>query len=106
MKSPVYISGPMTGLPQFNFPAFNTAAAALRSMGYTVVNPAEFGEGEGLAWSDYLRKDIRALMDCATIVLLPGWGASKGARLEEHIARELGMAVLTLDEVPVLEVAA
>mgnify|MGYP000078277595 CR=1 FL=1 len=106
MKEPLYLSGPMSGIPDFNFPAFQAAAAHLRAQGYTVINPAEFGEGDGLAWSDYLRKDIRALMDCATIVLLPGWGASKGARLEEHIARELGMAVLTLDEVPVLKVAA
>ena len=37
----VYLSGPMTGLPDFNRPAFHAAAAALRAQGYVVINPAE-----------------------------------------------------------------
>ena len=90
----IYISGPMTGLPDLNFPAFHAAAAKLRDLGLLVVNPAEFGEGAGLRWSDYMRKDIRALMDCGALYMLPGWSESRGARLEHHIGVELGMAVL------------
>ena len=37
----VYLSGPMTGLPDLNFPAFHAAADKLRSQGVQVVNPAE-----------------------------------------------------------------
>lgn len=37
----LYISGPITGMPDLNFPAFHAAAAALRAAGYTVTNPAE-----------------------------------------------------------------
>ncbi|MBT9158943.1 MAG: hypothetical protein DDT26_00192 [Dehalococcoidia bacterium] len=37
----IYISGPMTGLHDLNFPAFRDAAAKLRAIGYEVVNPAE-----------------------------------------------------------------
>ena len=37
----VYISGPMSGLPELNFPAFHAAAASLRAKGLDVVNPAE-----------------------------------------------------------------
>lgn len=29
----LYLAGPMTGLPNYNFPAFNAAAAHLRGMG-------------------------------------------------------------------------
>lgn len=39
----IYIAGPMTGLPDFNFPAFNDMAAILRGLGYHVENPAEHG---------------------------------------------------------------
>lgn len=92
MKKITYISGPMTGLPEFNYPAFNAKAAELRASGRAVINPAEHDE-PGLPWSEYLRKDIRALMDCSVIHLLPGWSRSKGALLELHIARELGFDI-------------
>lgn len=37
----LYLAGPMTGLPDFNYPAFHAAAAAWRAAGWTVANPAE-----------------------------------------------------------------
>jgi len=92
MKS-IYISGPMTGHPELNFPAFHDAAAELRAAGCTVINPAEHDEAPDKEWHEYLRKDIKLLMDCTHVVLLPGWENSKGARLEVHIALELGMTV-------------
>lgn len=91
---PIYISGPMSGLPDFNFPAFHQKALELRAHGFDVVNPAEFGEQVGMEWHEYLRKDIRALMACDAIWMLPGWSRSKGARLEHHIAVELGMDIV------------
>lgn len=84
----------MSGLPDFNFSVFNAKAAELRAAGFQVVNPAEFGEQVGMEWHEYLRKDIRALMDCGAIWMLPGWSRSKGASLEHHIAVELGMDVI------------
>jgi len=39
-----YISGPMTGLPEHNFPAFNAAAAYYRERGFEVINPAEMDD--------------------------------------------------------------
>lgn len=94
MSHVIYVSGPMTGIEEFNFPAFNAKASELRSQGLKVVNPAEFGEGAGLSWSDYLRKDIRALMDCTAVYMLPGWERSRGARLEHYIAQQLGMVIM------------
>lgn len=35
-----YLSGPMTGLPDLNRPAFDAAARLLRGKGLTVYNPA------------------------------------------------------------------
>jgi hypothetical protein len=89
----IYISGPMTGLPDLNFPAFHAAAARLRAAGYEVVNPAEINPGSDMSWAQCMRADIKALCDCDTIALLPGWMDSSGAHLEMHIAHRLGMAV-------------
>ena len=37
----LYLAGPMSGLPQFNYPAFGHAAVTLRGLGYAVLNPAD-----------------------------------------------------------------
>lgn len=87
----VYLAGPMTGYEYFNFPAFNAEAARLRATGLDVVNPAEHGIVEGAEWGDYLRYDIAKLVTCEAIHFLPGWEASKGARLEHSVAKALGM---------------
>jgi hypothetical protein len=94
-----YISGPMTGMPDLNFPAFHKAAASLRASGYRVVNPAELDalDTQEMTWPEYMRRDIRALMDCTHIAMLPGWENSKGAKLEKHIADALGMRVMYVD---------
>lgn len=43
----LYLGGPMTGYPEFNFPAFHAAAAVLRADGHEVWSPAEFDLTEG-----------------------------------------------------------
>lgn len=90
----VYIAGPMTGLPEFNFPAFNAMAEVLRADGWHVENPAEHGHVDGAEWADYLRYDISRLSTCSAMMLLPGWSSSRGARLEVSIAKELGHEML------------
>lgn len=86
-----YIAGPMTGYDDFNYPAFNAAAAQLRSLGIAAINPADHGVVPGATWEDYLRSDIAQLATCESIYLLPGWSKSRGALLEHHIATSLGM---------------
>lgn len=89
----IYISGPMTGLPELNFPAFQAAASLLRAAGLDVLNPAELDHHPESTWASCLRRDIAALMACDSILMLDGWMQSKGARLERHIAVQLGMQV-------------
>jgi hypothetical protein len=89
-----YIAGPMTGLPDLNFPAFHATAKYLRSKGRKVVNPAEINPDATLMWHECMRKDIAALVtSCDSIYLLPGWECSKGATLEHHIAERLGFRI-------------
>lgn len=94
----VYISGPMTGLPDLNFPAFHAAAKALRAMGMQVTNPAELNTGTNAQWEDCMRVDVKALCDCTGLVLLPGWENSRGAFVELFLARQFAMPVTTLDK--------
>ncbi len=94
----IYISGPMTGFRDLNFPVFNAAAEALRANGMDVVNPAEENPDKGSTWNACLRSDIKRLCDCNAVAMLPGWRNNKGALLERHIARQLGMQILSLSE--------
>lgn len=95
----IYIAGPMTGHPELNFPTFHAVAARLRADGHDVVNPAEINADPSKGWIDCMRADIRELVTCDAIYLLPGWAESRGATLEHHIATRLGFAVLTHGEV-------
>lgn len=93
-ESRIYLSGPMTGLPDLNFPAFHAEAARLRGLGWDVVNPAELNPDPKADWVSCMRVDIAALMTCGAIALLPGYDESKGASLELHIARWLNYSVI------------
>ena len=87
----IYISGPMSSLPNLNRDAFAAAAAKLRGLGYAVVNPAETDPPGEPTWEECMRADIRDMMGCTHLALLPGWENSRGATLEVHIAEALGM---------------
>lgn len=101
----LYLAGPMTGFEDFNFPAFNKMAAELRARGYVVENPAEHGVVDGADWADYMAYDLTRLGLCGQVAVLPGWENSKGARLEVHIARELGMKVMNANDLVSMEIA-
>lgn len=94
----VYLSGPMTGLPDDNRPAFNNEARRLRAAGYRVVNPAEVNPGQSLDWHQCVRKDMALLPTCDTLALLPGWEHSDGAHLELHVAHRLRMRIVRAEE--------
>ena len=91
----LYISGPMTGMSELNFPAFHRAAAHYRSCGYVVVNPAEVQPWRhSTTWLGCMREDIKELADCDGIAMLEGWERSKGAVIEHYIATALGFEVI------------
>lgn len=95
MKKRVYIAGPMTGVEDENFPAFDAAEVLLRGLGYEVFNPASLGHsqpGRDRRW--FMLRDMPELLTCDAIALLPGWHASEGAKHELHTARLLKMTVL------------
>lgn len=99
----LYLAGPITfvGPPTWNRPAFEAAAEKLRALGYEVVNPVDLDppdhEPGSWTWEAYMRRDLKALLDCEAVALLPDWEQSPGALLERHVARELGMTVLPVE---------
>ena len=114
----IYLAGPMRGIPEFNFPAFMSAAATLRTEGHTVFNPAErdiqhhgvdISKGNTAGCEKQAAKDHgfnlrEALCDDLTfickeadaIALLPGWQNSKGANAERAVALALGLKEILL----------
>ncbi len=93
----IYISGPMTGLPGFNFAAFHAAAAGLRRAGFEVVNPAEVNPDPTTHRYACLRDDLASLARCDALALLDGWERSPGANREVHNALAMGFVVAPLD---------
>jgi len=92
----IYISGPMTGIDDLNFPAFYAAAARLKDAGFKPCNPADLNPDPTTPRSICLRNDIKALCDCDGLALLPGWESSAGAHLELNVAYQLAIPVATL----------
>lgn len=103
----VYLAGPMTGIPGFNFPEFDRHAGVLEAMGHTVFNPAQMDRDLGFDPSasevssqflrDALRRDLSAICDADAIAMLPGWEKSGGARIEWMLAVHLGLKVIYLE---------
>lgn len=110
----VYLAGPMTGIPEFNFPAFDDAAVKLRDLGYVVFNPADndrdkYGfdptgmtgledvAAHGLDRRKVLADDLAWICTEADMVcVLPRWGWSSGARAEVATARALDIPVMAV----------
>jgi hypothetical protein len=101
MTKTAYLSGPMRGLYQWGFPIFDRNAAFLRDNGWTIISPAEVDRELGFDETDEkavfteedfqvaIRRDYEALTKCDSIIFLPGWENSTGARLESDFANVL-----------------
>jgi hypothetical protein len=90
-----YLSGPMQGVAEHNFPAFYHAEAVLRAKGYLVLNPARnFGGRVDLPREQYIREDVALLVKSDEVWVLPGWQGSEGAKLEVAIAVATGIPVI------------
>lgn len=93
----VYLSGPMKGYPESNYPLFRHAAATLRAAGHLVYNPAEFPH-DGPHETFPLRKAFAEYAkficeDADAICLLPGWEKSLGVSAELALAKNCKLDV-------------
>jgi len=93
-----YISGPMSGLPERNYPEFNRAAAFLRAHGFEVENPAETPDPACGTQAGFMRVAIGQILKVTVNVQLPGWEKSTGAVFEKHMCD-----VLNIPSIPYIE---
>ena len=103
----------MTGIEQFNFPAFDHARDVINQQGNEAVSPADLDRAHGFDptslpsrhdWfevpdavgtrEELVRRDLDALLSCEAIYLLPGWKHSVGARAEAALALWKGLTIL------------
>lgn len=98
----IYISGPMTGIENHNREEFQKYEDLIRSKGFrNVINPHKIHseyQTKNFTWEQFLRSDIKVLMDCDLVVLIPGWENSKGAQLENHVAYNTGIKIIHIDK--------
>lgn len=109
-----YISGPLAGAPHVSREEkearFRRAAEVLTDLGREPLDPnslaaecgkTDCGDTNGHSWDCWLRWDLLGMLqECDSIAMLPDWPDSKGARLELHVAQQLGWTVIDLTENP------
>jgi hypothetical protein len=98
----LYLAGPMTGYPEHNWPLFRQKAAELREAGYEVVDAStcngSYEEACAKTYIECLKTDLRAMLTCEGVALLPGWESSYGARLEYRTATDLKMPAKSVED--------
>ena len=85
----LYLSGPITDVPDDNRPEFERVAALLRGMGHTVFSPIEIEiPWENPSWDDYMDICKPEVDKADALVVLSNWGPSRGARIECILAKQ------------------
>lgn len=97
----VYIAGPMSGMPLFNYPAFFGIAELIKKeYSCEVLNPAR--QPNGLAYEEYMKLAFADLERATVIVLLDGWENSPGAKREFLQAHQRGIGIVFQEQIELL----
>jgi len=99
-----YLAGPMRGIEEYNFPAFQAAADWLRQQGWKIESPHERDLAEGFdpvndeahPLDYYMQFDLAMVSRADAVICLQGWEESQGARLETAVAVALGHPVFEI----------
>lgn len=91
----VYLSGPITNVKNYKG-LFMFAEEIVRMCDAArIFNPAS-QIPDNLGYEQAMKRCVAALAEYDTIMLLPGWSVSKGAKIEHDIALACGMNVIDL----------
>lgn len=95
----VYLAGPLSNdikdVQEWNVIFACNAAAGLRATGVTIISPHEMclHNPESLEYDGWIDHGLDLLLRCDALVLLPGWQASRGCRVEYEHAVEWDIPV-------------
>ena len=89
-----YLSGAISGWPDFkNY--FKKHEDELRELGVSdIFNPAAVQWPEDVRWEVCMKYDLKILIDCDALILLPNWNSSRGVQIEKQLAHDLGIKVV------------
>ena len=93
----VYLSGPITGKKNYKGLFLFVEELVKLCNAFRIFNPAS-QIPDSLDHEQAMKRCVAALAEYEAIVMLPGWHASKGARLEHDIALSCGMDVIDLTD--------
>lgn len=92
----VYLSGPMTGLPDYNRAAFNLRAEAFKALGYSVNNPADISVTHGTekSYGFYFKRALRLMLESDVVYVFGDTSNSAGVQMELKVAEMAGMPIV------------
>jgi hypothetical protein len=94
-----YLSGAISYTSNFK-EYFAKYESELRNKGVTdIFNPAATTWPKDVKWETCLKYDLKFLVDCDCIVLLPNWRVSRGSQLEIYVAESLGIRVVEFNDI-------
>ena len=94
----IYLSGKISGLRICEaIKNFESAENQLKKYAI-IVNPMRLSHDHDKSWQSYMKEDIKALMYCDAIAMLPNYESSKGALIELNLAKSLGFEIIYLKE--------
>ena len=75
------------------------AAKQIEAFGHEPINPFDNGLAATASWEECMVADISMLFKCKGIYMINGWESSRGARIENFIAKESGLAIYNQPEI-------
>lgn len=93
-----YVAGCIGNDPNYQW-KFELAGAEVIALGHEPVLPTEIHDGCCVSWEDYMRHDLKALLDCDGVYALRDWKRSKGATIEIQLALRLRKTVIYQSDV-------
>lgn len=94
MNKRAFIAGKISGLSKgYVRDKFNQVANKLSRLGYQVIKPGAITE-ETQPWNDVVLNDIKRMIECDEVHLLPDWQESRWIQFERDVAIRMGMQII------------